>query len=195
MKCSFFFKLSSRRKIDVYIGTLEENSLTDKYLASTQSYHTDSLTWCVQKAKQVPVYSKIFYLCNDPIVYAVFILQNTVLCIVCYYLQQFERPQWDYLGISFNGVCLFLGFPCPYQANNNANRVLFMSILLGGIIFVTTLSTIVIKLSTSPIYNTQIQTIDEIVDNYHFDLVGSPFALHELQQQNEVKCIFSYACI
>lgn len=80
---------------------------------------------------------------------------------------------------------MFLGFPCTYRPTNNANRLLFISVLFGGILFVIVVTTFVIKLYTSPIYNSQTETIAEILDN-NFDLVGGQFALQKLLQQNQV---------
>lgn len=80
---------------------------------------------------------------------------------------------------------MFFGFPCTYRPENNANRLLFISVLFGGMIFVIVVTTFVVKVYTSPIYNSQIETIAEILEN-NFVLVGGRFALQKLLQQNQV---------
>lgn len=104
-----------------------------------------------------------------------------------YFMQQFERRRkWDFFGLFYNTVPLFLGFPSAIRPQNNAHRVVFASILLSTIIYVTIENTYVIKLFTSPIFHRQVKTIDEILEQ-KFNLAGSEFALQKLMQQNEVR--------
>lgn len=177
--------LSSHSKLEVFLGIHEENFVTKKYLIPSRPYETGSITWCVQRKKRVPVHFLIFYLCRSPEVYLIFTLHGIMIGIVAYYFQQFERqPKWDMARLSINGIRLYLGSPCSYKPMNNANRVLFIAVLLSGMIFGIILSTAMVKLGTTARYNPQIETIKDIIDN-DFDLVGSQ-STFKLLQQNAV---------
>lgn len=103
------------------------------------------------------------------------------------FMQQFEpRRKWDFNAISIMGICIFMGSPCPYKPKNNAHRLGYAFVLFGSIVFTTVTTTKVAKLFTSPTYNSQIQTVNEILDN-SFDLIGNQFSLQKLLQKNWVK--------
>lgn len=148
-------------------------------------YHQRSLTWCVQRRKPIPLYKVIFHLCRDPIVFVVATINAFTLFGCSYFLQMFEKFQkWDYYRIVMVAF-LFLGCSSTYHPQNNAHRVAFALTLIGGLIFSTTLNTMVVKVFTTPIFSPQIQNINQILDG-DFDLVGSEFVLDKLMQQNEV---------
>lgn len=133
------------------------------------------------------MYQLVYHICKDPIVYATFTVMVATLMVFGYLLQMFEKQQnWDYMGIMFNGLSVFLSIPCSYYPTNNANRLGFGFALLGAIIFVTVTTKTIIQLYTLPLYNTQVDKIHGILDN-DFDLVGSRFALEKMLKQNEVK--------
>lgn len=69
-KQSKFFSIIFR-KIDIFIGALNENLQTRQNLSASWSYYQDSLTWCVQLKKPFPKWQNIFKLCRDWHVYLV----------------------------------------------------------------------------------------------------------------------------
>lgn len=102
-------------EIDIYLGTLEESFITNKYTVPSKSYHKDSLTFCVQKKKQIPLRSIIFHLITDPEVAIILTLQSITIGIVAYFMQQFERqPKWDYLRLT---VYYYMKFNIHYDLN------------------------------------------------------------------------------
>ena len=161
--------------------------MTNKHLEASRSYYHDALTWCVQKSQPIPLWRYVFYLCNDPLVYIIFTITGLVVLSLGYYLQQFERhPKWDWNKFIFNGYSSFLGFPCCYNPRITANRIGFMFCLLGGIIFVCTLTTVLFDLALTPILKPQVQSIQGIIDG-NFKLVGDRFAFQKISQQTKVK--------
>lgn len=107
-------------------------------------------------------------------------------------MQQFEElhPKWDAFRIVVGGTRCMFGFPTEYQPQIAATRVLIIFWFFGGMIFVIHLLTIFMHLSNIIIYDRQIQTIREIVDN-SFNLMGDGFVLHHVKEQNEVgECLF-----
>lgn len=180
----------SFREIDIFLGTLDENHVNEKQLVASHVFHQYSLTWCVQKRKQIPFDRLIFYLCTDPIVFVTFTAMVISIVSFGYFLQMFERHQnWDFMGIFLNGYCLFLGGPCPYNPTNNAHRLVFALFLFSSSVFVIVLTTMLTRLFTSRIYYAQIDAIDAIFEN-DFDLVGSRYAFEKMLQQNEVNFLF-----
>lgn len=174
---------------------LDEKFVASRRLVGTRAYFQSSLTWCVQKKKQIPVYQLLFHICTDPIVYVVAILSSSITLCLAYFMQQFERRlKLDYFDTILNGLCVFVGFACPYKPENNAHRLAFVFVIFGGIIFVSTSTTLVVKLFTSPIYHPQIETIKEILNN-NFNLAGSQFALYQLEKQNEVNVSIVWQCL
>lgn len=122
----------------------------------------------------------------DPAVIVILTLQGMIITFVAYFLQQFEPKQkWDSFQISVNGVRCYFGLPCSYLPENNANRVLYISVLYGCIIFTTVLSTMIIKFFTTTVYDPQIRSIDEIIDG-DFNLVGNQYILDEISRENRV---------
>lgn len=73
---------------------------------------------------------------------------------------------------------------CAYNPENNANRLFFVSVLLGGMIFGVVLNSNIAKLLTQPVFNLQVASIKEILEK-DYDLVGSQ-STFELLQNNTV---------
>lgn len=172
--------------IDIFIGALEENLLTNKYFVASRSYYHDSLTWCVQKRKPIPLWQNLFHICHDPIIWAVFFIMVMMEISFVYFLEQFEyHSKWDWHRIFFDGLRIHMGFSCPYNPQNNATRVLYLFILLACIIFTITISSTLLQFMASPILSLQVETIQEILDE-QFTLIGGPFELLKMTEQNEV---------
>lgn len=178
--------------MDVFIGALEENTVTNKHLVASDSYYHDRLTWCVQKRQKIPLWKNIFHLCNDPLVYFIATVVNLMVIAFAYVLQQFERhPKWSWNALVFGGTCCHLGFPCTYKPENNANRVLFLTFLFACQIFGIVLNTGLILFSSKPILNPQIEAIDEIIAG-NFKLLGDRYAFSKMREQSEVNSIRNY---
>lgn len=192
-KILFYFQLTPYKfstlicsKVDIYLGTLAENHVAETKLIASYVFYQYSLTWCVQKRKEIPMHQLAFHICRDPMVFLAFTVTILVVVWGTYFTQMFERhSNWDYNAILFNGTCLLLGFSCPYNPENAANRIGYAFFLWGSIIFVTLITTTITVLFTLRIYRPQVETISEILDS-HFDLIGSQFVLQQLLQQNEV---------
>lgn len=128
----------------------------------------------------------MFNICWDPLVYIIFTVLSGMAVFVGYFCEQFERhPKWDYHECYITGFCCFLGFPCHCFPSKIANRFNFIGCSLGGIVFVCTLSSILIELVMTPILSPQVQSVQEIIEG-NFRLVGDRFAFQKLSQQTEV---------
>lgn len=179
----FFIPHFSR--IDLFIGALDENLVTNKYLFASRPYHHDYLTWCVQKTTPIPLWQHIFHLCSDWIVYAAITVTAIILIAFEYYLIHFERPFRNWNEMLTITLCAALGLPVAFTPRTNAFRVLFVFGLFAGLMFAITVSSMVMRLITSPILRPQIQTIAEITTG-HFKMVGDRFVFHWMSKQNQV---------
>lgn len=170
----------------MFIGALEENLVTQNSLIASHSFYHDVITWCIQRQKPIPIWKSYFYICKDPIVYVVGALEVVFVIGLAYFAERFERhPKWDIYQLAFNGVCAYVGFSCTFKPTFHITRFGFFIVLFAAIVFTTTKNSMLIVFITSPIYDPQIQSIQEIVSR-NFNLMGDPFALYQISQQNEV---------
>lgn len=182
--------MSSFSKIDIFLGTFDENAITKKHLTASRVYHQSSLTWCVQKRKQVSLYKLFFYIWEDSTVCIAIGFVTILLVFGGYAGQMFERCQkWDSIKILVHCFFLFLGFSTVYNPQNNAHRIGFAFMLMGCVIHLVLINCVVIRLLTEPLYHSQIQTVSEILEQ-NFDLVSSEFALQKLKLQDEVNITY-----
>lgn len=191
MRC---FKGFSRNKIiffrnsDIFIGALDEPSMIKNYLEACHSYYHDHLTWCVQKAKPIPLWKSIFHLSRHVDVYMGVLVLIIVLLLTCYYLFQYEHPirTWNEgLLIIFR---VAIGISANFEPKSTPLRIFYGLGLFAGTIFSIVVNAILMRNVTTPILNPQIQNIDEIT-NGEFTLIGDQFALAKLKLQTNVKLL------
>lgn len=157
-----------------------------KHLVASIPFYYDRLKICVQKNKPIPLSHTIFTLCNDPIVYGVFFFHAIVVTFVGYFFQMFEKAfKWDLFRISVNGFACYMGMPCTYNPINNAHRVVSISVYFASWLFATLLSTMIVRMFTTPMFNPQVKTIDQLTEN-EFGLVGNAFVYKEIVEQSQV---------
>lgn len=167
-------------KIDLLIGSLDENLVTNKHFIASRSYHYDYLTWCVQEKKPIPLWLNIFYFCLDWRVYAATITTCTVGAWFMYCL---TTKCWsDFLLIIFS---LGLALPMPYRPRSISSRMFFGIASTVGIVFATTLNARIIALFTNPIMRSQVESIEQIT-NGDFHLAGDRYAFLKMSQQTQV---------
>lgn len=165
---------------------MDESLATKNYLQATRTYHYDHLTWCVQKAKPIPIWKSIFHLCRNLDVYLGVLIIAVSLLLVAYYLFQHERPVRTWTECFLMIFRVAIGLSPSFQPKSNPLRILYASGLLGGTIFSTVVNAILMRNITTPILRPQIQTIDEIIYG-EFKLIGDQFALTKLELQTNVR--------
>lgn len=173
-------------KFDIFIGALDENLLTKKELVASYPYYQNRLTWCVQKRKPIPVRQNIFHLCNDPLVWGIFIIGAFGILATAYLFQQFEpRQNWDWNRLFFDGLRCFFNLPCAYNPEVIGNRILFAFTMFASTIFGIVLNTGLLLFTTHPILKPQIQSIQEVIDG-NFRLIGDGFTFQKILEQSQV---------
>lgn len=172
----------------MFIGVLEENSITKPYLIASRPYYHDCLTWCVQKQQPIPRWTNIFYLCNDARVYLIFLVATLLVIGSAYYFQKCERQKKDWHFITIVALTICVGVSYPYNPRSKPMLILIMIGRFAGILFYTLLGSVLTRLVTVPHLMPQINSITDIT-NGDFILAGDRFALQKLSQQNEVTTI------
>lgn len=173
--------------MDVFIGALDENLITQKYFNASRPYYHDTLTWCVQVKQPIPIWQNVFHVCRDPLVFAIYTLMCFCVVLTGYFMQRYENftPKWDWFRLTFAGISPCLGYGSAYFANIIPNRIFFLFSLFGATLsFIVTNSFILIFVSI-PIYEHQINIRQEIIHK-RFELVGDAFAFQHLTMQNQV---------
>lgn len=126
----------------------------------------------------------MFYICRDISVWIVFGTQIFMMMSLSYFLQQFEERKLDWNTIYISGMACYCCVTSPYNPKNNANRILFLSLLLGSIVFYTAYCAFLMADHT--FYLHQIGTIEEIVAQ-NYSLAGDKMAFLKLRRQTEVR--------
>lgn len=202
---SHFFKeiiklTNNFRQIDIFIGGLDENLLSNRYFIASRAYYHDSITWCVQEKRAIPRWKNLYRLCHDPIVYLVFVIMTFSCIFFAYFSQQFEdkNPMMDWhqvFCVAFRGMCYM---PTEFYPKFIPTRIFYSFCLFGSLIFTVSTLAFFIKALNSVMYADQIKSIQEIIDN-SFKLYGDSFAFHHLINQNQVNynkknsCFFSFS--
>lgn len=165
---------------------MDETLITSEQLTASRSYYHDALTWCVQIKQPISNWKNIFYLCRDPLVFAIYTVMCTLVIFMGYFLQIFENitPKWDWFRLTFAGVSPCLGFASEYFANTIPNRIFFLFSLFGATLSFIVFNAFFLLFVTFPIYEHQINTRQEIIDN-RFELIGDAFAFQHLKLQND----------
>lgn len=176
----------SFRKIDIFIGALDENELPNDLIASRAYYH-DVLTWCVQEKQAIPIWKNIFGVAKNPMLFVgLSMVLNILFTATTYFFQQFDDIKWDSVRLSLAWICCCSGFVCGYKPDGISTRMFYSFNLLGSMIFTICYYARFQHISTKYFYNDQIESISAIVNN-SFELMGDEFALKHLMNQNEVK--------
>lgn len=183
--------INSFRSVDLFIGALEENQITQNRLIASRSYYHDAYHWCVSKRIPIPLWKHFFHICTDRLAYAIFFVESIVVLSCAYYGQQFERTatKWDWNYIVINAFRSYLGFPCTLFPKSNILRIGYISCLFAGIIFTTVTTSMFVLFVTVPKLGSQIQSVEEIIRE-KFTLMGEQIVLHHILLQNEVNNSF-----
>lgn len=181
LKKSLFFS-----EVDIIIGAADQNIQTKDFVNSHSYYH-DALTWCVQKQQPIPIWRNIFFICNDPFVLSLYPVMCISVFAFAYFIQQFEEkpPKLNLFIIMLEAATSAFGLSCNYKAKLISNRIFFACCMFGNLVFVNNVLSFIIRNMTSTIYEHQIETIQEIIEN-SFELTGDDFTFKHLIQQNEV---------
>lgn len=160
---------------DILIGGIPVHSFPN-YTAS-MPYVQSELTWCVSRAKPIPVWLNLWQIASRTIwclaVVTVF-LEGSVL----YLLMRFEHGHAELVKKDFHYCVLlmasvFTGMShFTYRSKSKQLNSFICLMLMTGILISTAWNCFLIKVLTSPAYYKQISTVEELIEN-DFHLIGS----------------------
>lgn len=184
---SFLIQNRLTVEADVFIGDLHMNNLSNEHFTTSHPYFHDELTWCVQKSQTIPSWKKIFYLCNDPLVWILHTIMNFSSVLLIFSLQRFEdlQPKWDWNRITLAGFAFFLGVAYRFRPQIFPLRVYYTFVVFGCMLYSNVILSAIINIIWEPIYQHQVKSIKEVVDG-SFEMVGDELALRHMIQNNEV---------
>lgn len=157
--------------------------------SSSVPYYRDDITWCVSRAKPIPVFFNIWQLLRKEIWILLFAL-GYVHGSVIYILMKHDK-NYNCLRRDFHYTVLLVSLPAiigynqAYQPKASFIRIIYISMLLFGIIQLATFNSYLLKVLTFPIHHVQITTVNEIIEN-NYELVGGKLSLHRLLMQRQV---------
>lgn len=169
----------------MFIGALDGSPVIKNHLIASRPYYHDHLTWCVQNAKPIPKWQNISYLFVDWTPFASICALVILLVTIGYFLMVAERTKKSSIDLLQIIACCSMGLPAAYQPQSNPVRILFAFGIMGGILFATLTSSVLMTIATKPIKRAQIQNIQEILMG-NFSLAGDQFTLDKIIQRNEV---------
>lgn len=175
------------RKADIIIGALDETQLTKKYFVASRSYYHDALVLCVQQNQPIPIWQNILYLCHDPFIYILFVINDVIFIFIGYFLEQFEQTKhksdWNTMFLVM--CCAYFNSSTNYRPKFLPSKVFFAFGLLSGMLFSICIPTRLLQIIGNPIYNDPIQSTDLIIKN-SFKLFGDSFGFQHLKRQKYV---------
>lgn len=134
-------------------------------------------TWCVSRAKPIPVCLNMWQIASEPIWCLAFV---TVYSegLVLYLLMRYERGHAGFMKKDFHYCVLmmatsaFTGMPhITYCPKSKRLSLLIGLTLTTGILISTAWKCFLVKVLTRPAYKTQVTTVKELIEN-DFRLVG-----------------------
>lgn len=162
--------------VDILIGGFRQKPRD--LFATSIAYMQDERTWCVSRAKQIPVWLNMWRITTKTIWCLAFITIY-VEGLILYLLMQYERGHAGFMKKDYHYCVLimataaFTGMPHMTYRPKSKRMSLFIGLmLLTGILISTAWTCFLIKALTRPIYGAQISTVSELIEN-NFDLVGT----------------------
>lgn len=134
-------------------------------------------TWCVSRAKPIPVWLNMWQIASEPIWCLAFV---TVYSegLILYLLMRYERGHAGFMKKDFHYCVLmmatsaFTGMPHITYRPKSKRLSLFIGLTLTtGILISTAWNCFLVKVLTRPTYKTQVTTVKELIEN-DFRLVG-----------------------
>lgn len=166
------------KRIDLFAGGLFPNATFNDNFSHSKRYYQDDLTWCIQKAKNLPMIFNIF-VSATPECWLLLIFGVGYTCGFLFYIMiQFDlkyekrnQRDWHYTTwlISLPSV---IGVNQRFQPKSHSLRFFYGFYLVVAMFAWQNIFLLVIPFIKKPIYRPQISTIHEIIKD-EFRLAGS----------------------
>lgn len=157
-------------------------------LSSSVAYSSDDIVWCVASAKQTPQWENMFRFAPGYF-WIICFTAGYIGSFVLYKLLKYDTGRYH----SFHVVCMSVwqtvwGIPSYFDPKNSCVRACYCTMLFSGIVGSTYVMAFFIKFLTMPIYEKQVNSMDEIVSN-SFELCGQNETLSFYNHHQDSVCI------
>lgn len=163
-----------------------------RLFATSISYMQDERTWCVSRARPIPVWLNMWRITTSTI-WGLALVTIYLEGIILYLLMKYERGHPGFMKKDYHYCVLMMatsaltGMPhITYHPKSKRMSLFIGLMIITGILISTAWNCFLIKVLTRPKYRAQIYTIAELIEN-DFHLVGSLSGKEfMLQQPNKV---------
>lgn len=138
----------------------------------------DERTWCVSRAKPIPVWMNLWQITTKPI-WCLALAAIYFEGLILYLLTKHERGHAGFMKKDFQYCVMMMAMPAfagmpqtTYRPKSRRVRLFIGLMLITGILISTVWNCFLIKVLTRPIYGAQIVTVAELIEN-DYDLVGT----------------------
>lgn len=168
----------------------KQPNIDQQNFTSSRPYYQDDYTWCVRRAKLLPLDLNVLQMCSF-FVWFMVVLHGLVQGVILNIFLQFDRKYvkrnhrdiiYAVLLVSFPSV---IGVSQRFQPKNIFLRIYYGLNLLCGVIIIAYIITYGYAILKKSIYAHQVNTIAEIVEN-EFRFVGMEAILQKIREQNVV---------
>lgn len=176
------------------IGAFGKHSkFHQKYFTLSTPYYQDDFTWCIQRAKLLPLDLNVLQICSI-FVWFIIVLHVVVQSIVLNISLQIDRKYDKRNHRDLIYTFLFISMPAVIGVSQRFNpkscllRIYYGLNLLCGVIIIAYIITYGYAFLKKSIWSYQVHTIAEIVHN-DFRLAGTEAALESMRKQNIVSSL------
>lgn len=167
------------------IGGLAKGSEDLYNFTSTVAYYHDDLTWCVNKAKAIPIYFNIFYYVKDYelIIFGIFILLAATL--TGFGLMAFEEKTYDLYTCLLFAVGILTCSSINFYPKGYTVRLGYALCYLAALSLVTTFNAFLLIALTHPVLMEQVKSFSDI-KRENYQIIGNHDVFKELSRQEKV---------
>lgn len=166
-------------------GLIRTDSISESEHVSTIPYYYDDLTWCVNQAKQFPVWQNIFYMIQDTEVYVCGAFGITGMVFLAYLWTAFEDKPIDIFRVVLLGTAVFVVFTPSFNPKKGWVRFFYILSVYICIWFQNILAAYFVVALTRPIHDEQVRSVNELIAN-GFRLMGDSHLLSRIKHQDKV---------
>lgn len=176
------FASTSLKNADILLGGRFPNTTLLNSYATSKPYIQDDLTWCVQKAKNVPKLLTVYFAATPEVWLILIFGVGYISGLVFYIMIQFDleykhrnQRDWHYTTLLI-ALPAVIGINQRFHPKYTSLRLFYLTLVIMNIFNWQVLLFKGLKFAKITIPKRQISTIAEIVDN-DFHLAGSINAL------------------
>lgn len=180
------------RSIELAIGGLTNDISLKTEFVFTLPYYSDDITWCISRAKHIPLYLNAFRYVKDSELYVMGIFAVFAAIIIGFLLTTFEEKPIDYFEMSLIGISVVSNSATYFQPKRPCNRFLYMLTCYIGLLLVNIFGAYYVVALTYPIFEDQLDSVNSLIEN-KFQLMGDAYVLEKISLQDVVILLLPFS--